>query len=348
MAKILVIRTSSLGDVALLVPVIYSVASRYPQDRFVVMTRQAFTPLFSHLGFNVSTMPLDIRKKHKGFFGLLKIIFKASGQGFTHVADVHDVLRSKVLRTFARATFTKIARIDKGRTEKQRMIETKKTDTFLTHTTQRYLEVFERLGFPAEITFENLFSFKHRDFSLLRNVVKEKSSTWIGIAPFAQHKGKVFPEYKMEELIATISKRENTSIFLFGAGKEEMKKIDRWIEKYPNIVKHKEKMNFELELLLISYLDVMVSMDSANMHLASLVNVPVISIWGATHPALGFYGFNQDINNAVQLELSCRPCSVYGDLPCIYRGNDSYKCLNLIDNQIVIDRIERVLNRRES
>jgi ADP-heptose:LPS heptosyltransferase len=85
------------------------------------------------------------------------------------------------------------------------------------------------------------------------------------------------------------------------------------------------KMSFKEELDVISGLDVMVSMDSANMHLASLYGVPVISIWGATHPFAGFYGWGQAIENAVQVDLYCRPCSVFGnkrgvrdDLACLY------------------------------
>jgi len=347
MAKVLVIRTSSLGDIALLVPVVFSVASRYPQDRFVVMTRQAFTPLFSHLGFNISTLPLDTNKRHKGVWGLFKMLLKTNGKGFTHVADVHNVLRSKVIRSVMKLTFTQTAKIDKGRAEKKLMTQEKNTSKPLKHTTQRYLDVFTQLGFPAEIIFEDLFSFKPKEFKYLKNVTGDKHGTWIGIAPFAQHKGKVLPDNKIEELIEAISQRENTSIFIFG-GCNDMAKIHHWSEKYPNIIKHGGKINLELELLLISYLDVMISMDSANMHLASLVNVPVVSIWGATHPALGFYGFRQDIDNAVQADLSCRPCSVFGNTPCPYQGEEEYKCLKMIDSQSVISKVEKVLENKKS
>ena len=105
------------------------------------------------------------------------------------------------------------------------------------------------------------------------------------------------------------------------------------------------KLNLERELMLISYLDVMLSMDSANMHLASLVQVPVISIWGATHPSLGFYGFNQDLDNAIQIDIECRPCSVYGDLPC---QREDYACLERISEDMVVSRIHQELNKKES
>lgn len=347
MANILVIRTSSFGDVALLAPVVYSVAARYPQDRFTVMTRQAFAPIFEHLGFNVSVLPLDMRKKHCGIFGLFKIIGKAYGGRFTHVADTHDVLRSKVIRWCLRLSFTRIAVIDKGRKEKEQVIATKVTTPFLKHTTERYLDVFEQLGFKAEISFQNLYDFKPRVFSQLNKIVEEKIGTWIGIAPFAKHKGKIYPVEKMGRIIEQLSQRENTSLFLFGAGEEELEIIKKWSRRYPNIVQHQGLLNLDRELLLISYLDVMITMDSANMHLASLVSVPVVSVWGATHPALGFYGFNQDIENAIGLDLNCRPCSVYGNIPCQYKGEGAYKCMKQISEESIIRKVEQVLDKKE-
>jgi ADP-heptose:LPS heptosyltransferase len=144
----------------------------------------------------------------------------------------------------------------------------------------------------------------------------------------------------MEKVIEILSKQDNNTIFLFGSGKEEDKVLSKWAKEFPNVINTMGKLNLERELLLISYLDVMLSMDSANMHLASLVQVPVVSVWGATHPSLGFYGFGQDIANAVQIDLECRPCSVYGDQPCM-KGD--YACLNRISEESVVSRMYNVL-----
>lgn len=343
MAKVLVIRLSSFGDVAMLVPVVFSVAAKYPQDRFSVMTRKAFAPLFENLGFNVNVIPLDVKKKHKGISGFFKVIRRISTMGFSHVADEHDVLRSKGIRLFMKMTGRRVAHIDKGRQEKENLISTGLSNQPLKSTINRYQEVFDRLGFPAEMTFKNYFDFVPRDFSSLRSVVREKNGKWIGIAPFSKHKGKIYPMDKMEMVVATLSKEENTTIILLGAGKEEQKILSSWAEKYPNIINPTGKLNLEKELLLISYMDVVLSMDSANMHLASLVQVPVVSVWGATHPSLGFFGYNQDMENAVQLDLDCRPCSVYGERPC-HRGD--YACLEQLSPNLIIERIHKVLDNK--
>ena len=90
----------------------------------------------------------------------------------------------------------------------------------------------------------------------------------------------------------------------------------------------------------MSHLDAMVSMDSANMHMASLVNCPVVSIWGATHPYAGFVGWGQKEENFVQLDMPCRPCSIYGSKPCL-RGD--YACLSGIAPEVIADKVENLL-----
>lgn len=343
MPRILVVRISSFGDVAMLVPVIASVAARYPQSRFSVLTRPAFTPLFNNLGFNINTIPLDTDKRHKGF-RFLKILGKLHRKRFTEVVDVHDVLRSKVIRRSLWLTGVKTAYIDKGRLEKAEMVSTKQTQPPLKSTIERYFEVFERAGYKADMSFSNFFDFSNTDFYQLRSVVAEKKGRWIAIAPFAKHREKIYPLEKMEKVIATLSKNPENNIFLFVGGKGESEVANKWCAKYPNTINTAKKLNLSNELLLMYYMDVMISMDSANMHLASIVQVPVVSIWGATHPSLGFYGFKQDPDNAIQIDLDCRPCSVYGEVPCV-RGD--YACMNGINEQVIVDKVEDILAKKQ-
>ena len=81
----------------------------------------------------------------------------------------------------------------------------------------------------------------------------------------------------------------------------------------------------------------MVSMDSANMHFASAVGVPVVSIWGATHPDFGFYGYGQDRDNALCADLPCQPCSAFGQKPCRY---GDCRCMNAVTPEAVLEKIE--------
>ncbi len=347
MARVLIMRLSSFGDVAMLVPVVYSVAARYPQDRFYVMTRRAFTPLFDSLGFNVNVISIDLNKKHRGILGFFKVLYTCWAMRLSHVADEHDVLRTKILRWALILSGVKTRHINKGRREKQQMIETKILQPPLEHTIERYSDVLVRLGFPAKITFTNLLDFTTlRLPSNLEKIIEGKKDIWIGISPFAKHKGKVYPYDKMEQVIEMLSKIEGYHVFLFGAGKDEAKIIEQWTKSYTKVYNMVKLGNLRNELFFIRKLDVMLSMDSANMHVASLVETPVVSIWGATHPSLGFYGFRQDIDNVISIDLPCRPCSVYGEQPC-HRPERDYACLNHITANMIVNKVKAVLSKQK-
>ncbi len=325
----------------MLVPVVYSVAQAYPDSRFVVLTRQSFLPLFQSLSSNIETMTFDPKEKHKGMIGLLKLRKQIWEKHFTHIADTHDVIRTQVIRS-APGLFSKTqtAHIDKGRQEKKRLIQNKDTANPLASTPERYQKVLEKLGFDFEITFKNIFEGKQIDYTVLGDWQPLEGKRRIGIAPFARHKGKIYPLEKMEKVVETLSSNADNQLFLFGGSDAEENLLKKWAAKYPNTICTVGRLFLQEELLLMHSLDVLVSMDSANMHLASLVETPVVSIWGATHPSIGFYGFRQDLKNAVQIDLDCRPCSVYGNKPC---ARKDYACMNWIEPTSITQRIQTVL-----
>ena len=256
---------------------------------------------------------------------------------FHAVADLHDVLRTKLLRIFFCCSGLKVRHINKGRKEKRRLTR-KKNKIFrpLKPTIERYADVFRALGQAfVPLDFRSVFGLSCGDFNMIKPLTGEKSGTWIGIAPFAKHEGKVFPIDRMEQVVAHFSKKDDVIIFLFG-GAAEKAVLEEWSTKYPRTVSVVGKLNLSEELILMSYLDVMLSMDSANMHLASLTATPVVSVWGATHPHAGFYAYNQSLDNAVQVDLFCRPCSVYGSKPCYQKNTE---CMSKITPQMVIEKI---------
>lgn len=341
MANVLITRFSSFGDVVMLVPVIASVAKEYPDDDFFVLTKKVYRPLF-RLGLkNVKLINVDIKKEYKGLLGILRLSRWVYQQYYIdYVVDTHDVLRTKIIRSYLKMRGTKSAVIDKGRVEKKEAIRQKRLSKPLKHTITRYFDVFKELGYPAQMTYKCFFEEIPHDASLLKLVLYDSQKISIGIAPFAKHKEKTYPPRKMEKTLAELSKRENVKIYLFG-GNEDEETLKIWEARYPNVVSTVGKLNLELEILLISYLTVMITMDSANMHLASLVGTPVVSVWGATHPFLGFYGFNQRPEDAVQVELDCRPCSVYGNKKCTRK--DELACMHTIHTAQILERVNQYI-----
>jgi len=346
---ILVIRFSALGDVAMTVPIVWAVAQKYPDVRITVLSRSFARPFFENLAPNVNFMEADLKGEYHGVKGLNKLYRRLAAKQFTHVADLHSVLRSNYLRLRFNLGHFKVAHIDKHRKMRHALVNKnmkKKVKQQLPTSFENYTEVFAKLGFPIDDNqFTSIFPPEDGDLTLLPELFREKKEDqpWIGIAPFAAHQGKIYPKEQMREVIRQLVKDyPEARIMLFGRGKDEEATFPQWIEEMPQctiVSQHISAM--QQELILMSHLDVMVSMDSANMHLASLVNTPVVSVWGATHPMAGFLGWHQKKENAIQLDMECRPCSIYGQKPCIH---GDFRCMTGIKPEMIVERIKNIIN----
>lgn len=340
--RLLALRFSAFGDVAMTVPVLTSLAKQYPEIDITVLSRPFMAPLFAEAPPNIHFRGIDVNS-YKGFGGLLRLFNELKKEGdYDAVADLHDVLRSKMLRALFLFSGAKVAHIDKGRKDKKALARPRhKRMKQLPSSFTRYEEVFRKLGYPVKTRFHSIFGRGKGNRSLFQAAIGTPDGKyWIGIAPFAAHKGKKLPETTVAELVRALSTHNDWRVFLFGGGKTEKELLERWADGHPNVQSLAGKLRLNEELALISHLDVMVSMDSANMHLASLTGTPVVSVWGATHPFAGFMGWGQRMDNAVQTDLSCRPCSIFGNKPCLRKD---YACLTRITPQQIIERIETIL-----
>ncbi|WP_229046607.1 glycosyltransferase family 9 protein [Chryseobacterium arthrosphaerae] len=321
MTRILAYRFSAFGDVAMTVPVFREFLEQNPGVEIIMVSRKNFEALFAGIP-NVRFKGIDL-DDYKGFFGLRRLsneLIKEFNPDC--IANLHDVIRTKILdKIYVRKGF-KVFKIDKGKEEKEHLTDVWNLEKVqLKKTVERYADVFRDMGFRVELS------------NRLRPVSEHKSG--IGFAPFAQHKGKMLPLEKSYELARILAK--NHTVYFFGGGKKETETLAQWEQQIPNTKNLSGKLNLTEELNKIAELELMISMDSANMHLASLMGTRCISIWGATHPYAGFLGFGQSEEDVVQVkDLSCRPCSVFGDKEC-YRGD--WACLEEFDIQKVVDRV---------
>ena len=344
---ILVIRFSALGDVAMAVPVVWALATQYPDIRITVLSKGFARTLFEDLAPNVNFMEADLKKEYHGVKGLNALYRRLVAKQFTKVADLHNVLRSEYLRMRFNLGRYRVEHVNKHRHQRRQLTSYKhKVKKPLPSSFENYAEVFARLGYPVDIKkFHSIFPKEGGNQNLLPAAIGPRKSfeQWIGIAPFAAHEGKVYPPRLMEQVIfQLIQKHPNIRIFFFGKGEQEDKYFQLWCAQYRQclyVSKHCETMY--QELILMSHLDAMISMDSANMHLASLTGIPVVSIWGATHPMAGFLGFNNNKDNIIQLDLDCRPCSIFGNKPC-QRGD--YACLQNIPPERIVERIQSIIH----
>ncbi len=303
------------------VPVFKEFLEQNPDVEIVMVSRKNFEALFAGIP-NVIFKGINV-DDYKGFFGLRRLgdeLIKEFKPDY--IANLHDVIRTKILDRIYRRKGFKVFKINKGKEEKEHLTDVWNLNKVqLKKTVERYADVFREMGFKVELSQK------------LRPVSEHK--TGIGFAPFAQHKGKMLPLEKSFELARLLAQKH--TVYFFGGGKKETETLESWERKIPNTKSLSGKLSLTEELQKISELEVMISMDSANMHLASLMGTRCVSIWCETHPYAGFLGFGQSEEDVVQVkDLSCRPCSVFGDKEC-YRGD--WACLEEFTIQKVIDKI---------
>lgn len=334
-----------MGDVLATVPVIDSFARQHPDVRITVVSRAWAKPIFDLLPDNVGFLVAQLNGEHRGWKGLNLLGRRLLAFQPSHLADLHDVLRTKWLRVRMELAGLDVKVIKKDRSARKRFLKEKEKTQQVT-VFEKYADVFRRLGFPDfKVQFHSLFPKHGADLATALphfDASQRPERNWVAVAPFATHKGKIYPLEMMEQVVSRLSARADVRVFLFGAGAQEKSVLEDWAARYPRVESMAGRLQgLAEEAALISHCRVMLAMDSANMHLASLVAVPVVSIWGATHPLGGFLGWGQSMEDVVQCtDLDCRPCSIYGNQPC-QRGD--YPCLRGIRVETVVEHVERHL-----
>ena len=344
MRKIIAFRLSAMGDVSLTVPAIKGVIDANPDLEITLVTRKFFAPFF----YGIPRLRLffpELNGRHKGFGGLYKLYRDLKKGGpFEAVIDLHGVIRTRILTFLFKTSGIPGFSIDKGRKEKRFLIKSKYI-RMLKHTTERYLETFIAAGYKGQIGKAPFLNVNEGDNEtanrfLEKNEIKA-GKLKIGLAPFATLQPKIWGIQNFRELVSLINSEHDVEFFLFGGGSDEIVLLKEFQSYSPNLHMVAGELDLSAELALIRKLQLMISMDSSNMHLAALSGIPTVSIWGGTHPAFGFYALGQPTDYHIQTpasSLKCRPCSVFGNKPCIYA---TPKCMEMVKPQDVLRTLLR-------
>ena len=297
------------------VPVLRALVAQHPEVKITVVSRVFYKPIFKNIP-NVNFFSAHVHHRHKGLLGLFRLYKDLKSKGITEIADLHSVMRSKIIRMLFSISGKKTAFVDKGRAEKAALTRAEnKIFKPLSTMFERYATVFEQLGFSLDLS-NPVFPPKQKLDAEIIDLIGENYQKLIGIAPFAQYDSKVYPLDLMQQVIDKLASTKTHKILLFGGGKKEIELLDSISKDKENVLVVAGQLKFKQELQLISNLDVMLSMDSGNAHLAAILGVKVITLWGATHPFAGFSPFNQPLENALTADSSLYPklpTSVYGN-----------------------------------
>jgi ADP-heptose:LPS heptosyltransferase len=313
-----------MGDVAMTVPIIRAFIEQSQSLgidlKITIVSRPFFKPFFEGIP-NVNFFEVDVKGRHKGFLGLLKLYFDLKQLNIDAVADLHNVLRSQILRRLFALCGKKVAFTDKGRAEKRALTRaTNKIFKPIKLMVERHVDTFKKLGFAIDLSKPKFPQKLVLSSEILKITGEKANRKWIGIAPFAQYESKVYPQDLMQQVIDELaisrSFGANNKIFLFGGGNKEIEMLNSFATGKENVLNVAGIFSLQQELDLISNLDVMLSMDSGNAHVAAMLGIKVITLWGATHPFAGFSPFSQPIKNCLvsdRKQYPMLPTSVYGN-----------------------------------
>ena len=330
-----------MGDVALTVPVLRSVLENNPHLHITLVSNASFEPFFHDLPrFEFYGVDLNM---YKGIGGLYRLFKKLNSyQKWDCITDLHSVMRTWVLDRFFQWKGIPVYKVNKGRAEKKALTQKKNKQLVqLPHTTERYMHVFKQAGLSSPLIIGEAIHAENVESIELK---LDTNKSWIGIAPFSKHEQKEWPLQKVESLIKNINQTNEFEILLFGGGKKEKELLDNIANTYKGVHSIAGRLTLSAEISLVKKLKLMISMDSFNMHLGALLGVKVISIWGATHSLAGFGPVSGNELFKVEIpmeELTCRPCSVFGNKPC-YRGD--FACMQKVTVDMVEEKINLALN----
>lgn len=347
MANVLIVRSARIGDALIAVPIIFDVAEKNIKDNFFVVTDPKFKGIYEKMPENVFFIPMAMKKRKGAFRGLsfvweryLLIKRIKRKYSFDKIALLkYDTFDKKIEKIYKNKA--DIKHIESDYFNSKERIE-KRVNDGLT-LSSLYVEVFEKLGYtditprfdPAEFKSEDLTSV------FLSLNIQHGVDKVLVIAPFSRVEMKIYPLNKIKEILRYYEEnRSDVKVLIAGGGAYEKEQARLLEKEFSNVRSIVGQFSMDFELSLMAQSDALFTMDSSNMHLASLVGVPVVSIWGPNDPSLGFYPVNLPIENTIKKELSCRPCSLFGEYPCT--RENKMECME-IDSRIVIEKLNEFI-----
>ncbi len=331
-----------MGDVALTVPVVKGLLNHNDNLSITFVTRPLYAPFFDGLN-RLDLFHCDFDKDYTGVRGLFRLYKNLkSRNNYDAVIDLHGVTRTWILNLFFRLSGISVFSIDKGRSEKRKLIKGNLYKP-LKNTVDRYLETFNYFNLNFRFPQNPVLTSNIQYVTEADNFIQNKKITkniLIGIAPFTLHKLKTWPVSYVEQLIGLVESKMNAFVFLFGGTKKEIVRLDNLAKGFSNCISVAGDLSLGVQIALMKKMNFMVTMDSANMHLSSLSGVKTIAIWGATHPYAGFAAYQQQKERNIQIDkdkLSCRPCTVFGSGTC---KRKDFACMQWLTPEDVFGKIK--------
>lgn len=335
--KILIVRFSSLGDIILTTLLIRTLRRSYPDALIDYLVKSEYADILRsnpHL-----SAIIQLRSSHQD--ELKRLAQKVRAERYDLILDLHNSLRSRYLRTLARARAVKIVR---KRVLPRTMLVNFKRNYYTDRvpvpiryleTAARYSVVDDGAGLEVFVPEDIVSSVSAR----LNRFGLDRYQTVIGVVPGARHFTKQWPMERFVEFGVKVSREHKAKLLVFGSTEESeyCGDIAHMInaEVGTNVAESLGGIFSILETAsAMEACSVVVTNDTGLMHLAAARRRPVVALFGSTVEEFGFFPFRTTSIVLERKELPCRPCSHVGRAEC---PEGHFKCMRDI---AVLDVLE--------
>jgi ADP-heptose:LPS heptosyltransferase len=340
--RILVIRYSSLGDVALTNPVLDGLQAASPRAQIYFATLKEFAPVVQYHPAVTKVIPLE----GKGFFDFWSHLSEIKRLEPTLILDLHDSWRSHLASLFLKNARLLVYEKDAIR---RRLLVKRIGQAPSLHTIQKYLRVLEPLGIRPRMHVPFVIHVSKKDESFLREFLERKkispSPLVIGMGPGAKWFTKRWLPERYSELASRLVEDYRCNLFWFG-NRQEIPLIKSIQSKMRGSFLERgiclpEDYSLEQGMALLGRCDLFIGNDSGWTHVASGRGCRVVVIYGSTTPALGFEPWGP--HSVVEVSnLDCRPCDIHGRNSC---PKGHFKCMRDLTVDLVEGAVKRSVRR---
>jgi len=340
--NILVIQTAFIGDAILTLPLVQVLKRNYPHSSIDVVVVPRTAEIFSNHPAISGIIPYDKRGEDSGLSGFYRLLKQLRKKKYELIVIPHRSFRSALLGRLLKPVISIGFDRSAGRLLFTKVVHYKPDD----HEIDRNLSLLSPLSIWIDKNELPQLYPSVEDVNVVSSVLDNfglgKEYTIVTAAPGTIWNTKRWPADRFAELCSLLSSK-CSAVLLIG-GKEDIGLCEEIavMTKAKNVFNAAGKLSLLQSAELIRRSHVVISNDSAPMHIAVAVGTPVAAIFGATIPE---YGFSPRGSHDMVIEtkgLKCRPCSIHGGKICPI---GTFECMKAITPDFVLGQVMPFLQK---
>ncbi|MFA5405030.1 MAG: glycosyltransferase family 9 protein [Ignavibacteria bacterium] len=326
--NILIIQTAFAGDVILTLPILEAIKEKFADTKISFLCIPNTASILLNNPFIDEVIIYDKKGSQKGILQFRKFLNIIKSKNFDLIISPHRSLRSTMISYFSKVKDTISFDTSAFSSKYKTTVVYKKN----VHEIVRNFSLLAPLGIVRnEIIPPKLFTLE-RDIYVVDKLLSEfkigEDEKFVTIAPGSVWFTKAYPEIKFAKMISLLNEFNVKIVLVGGEDDIGLCAMIKVLCRNSKVCNAAGKLTYLQSADLIRRSKVLVTNDSAPLHLANAVDTKVIAVFGATIPEFGFYPYGKNDYIFQVNGLKCRPCGIHGGNRCPIK---TFECMNKID-----------------